>query len=158
MDAGTVVGLPLASDLPTGTAVLIAVVTATAGLVGALAGGFFQSRSAKKQAEATAAAAKIAADASVEKGAHDRFAAWQGMKRGVYAELLTVARPLRTDSADPVKRANFRMQHDKAMLYANQDLRTFLKPLVEDPAKLDAEWDTLIEKLSADVRRTQAAD
>jgi hypothetical protein len=138
--------LPLASDLPASTALLIAGVTALAGILGSLVGGWLQRKSAEEQA-----------GAAVKNAQEDRFAAWQQHKRKVYTELLSAARSLRDGPSDPEKLSAFLSKHDEALLVANRSLREYLRGLAKEPDRLGGEWDGLIEKLSADAREGKSA-
>ena len=127
--------------------VIVAGITAAAGIVGSVVGGSLQAwstgRVVKDQAEATRHVA-----------ASERFATWQMHKREVYTSLLNAIQTYagangESDDGDVKACIN------RALVVAHAGLRSALMDIQDDPAVLkdSAARRELVERLMADVRQ-----
>ncbi len=135
------------ADVSGNLTVVVAGITATAGILGSLAGGSLQAWS-------TARAVKAQAESNRHVAASDRFATWQMHKREVYASLLNAIQTYisadgETDDGEVMICIN------RAVVVAHVGLRTALMELQEDLTVLEdlATRRDLVEHLTADVRQ-----
>ncbi|MGI5479441.1 hypothetical protein [Streptomyces lavendofoliae] len=118
----------------------MALITALAGLAGALTGGWAAVQQAKHEANAAIRAARM-----------ERYAAWQVQKRQIYMALLDATCDAQADDCA------VRRKLAEAVLAAEKDLRAELLQLPPDVADLrrhleDAErYKHIVEKMAADV-------
>ena len=138
-------------SVSTNLTVIVAVITASSGILGSFVGGSLQARS-------TARAAKAQAQAAAYVAGSERFARWQMHKREVYASLLEAMRKY-ASTEDETESGNVLSCITPALVVANSDLRKDLMSLQEDLSVLReaTRRQELVEALMADVRKEGAA-